>query len=141
VPWFRFIGEDGARVTLRYRNATVELTFANLDTPGASWGWVARKPNGAEIVLVAAPNTMALSAALMRHGFEVASGSAAEKIMRAAEKCGHAEELPSDELWRIDGSRCLPTIGHSARKGICRKNDSLPLLNSRCLACGEPTYE
>jgi len=47
-----------------------------------------------------AGNVMGLQSALMVRGFEVPAGSPAERIMRAAEKCGHAEELPDDPRWR-----------------------------------------
>lgn len=106
MPWFRFIGENGARCRLRFRNAEVQLVFANLqgrepDPAGLGcWAWVAQKPDGAQIILVRRGNMMALSGALSKFGFEVAAGTPAEKIMRAAEKCGHAEELPMDERWR-----------------------------------------
>jgi hypothetical protein len=99
MPWFRFIEE--ARVTLPFRNGPGELTFANL--PGEDgWAWVAQKVKspGPQIVLVRTGNVMALNAALMRRGFEVPSGSHAEKVMRAAVKCRYAEELPDDEHWR-----------------------------------------
>src|SRR5438874_2048746 len=58
VPWFRFIGEDGARVTLRYRNGPVELTFANLTGPDG-WAWVAQKKGKPDhVVLVRCGNVM-----------------------------------------------------------------------------------
>ena len=98
MPWYRFI--DEARVTLSFRNGRCELTFANLegDEP---WAWVAEKPNSAQqIVIARAANMLALGVKLRTEGFSVAPGSAAEKIMRAAEKLGYAEELPEDERWR-----------------------------------------
>ncbi len=101
MPWFRFIGE--ARVTLHYRNGRCELTFANLGGPD-SWAWVAQKDDSrtSQIVLVRRGNVMALQSALMIHGFDVASGSAAERVMFAAVKCGYAEELPDEERWRTE---------------------------------------
>lgn len=102
MPWFRFIGEDGARVTLRFRNGKCELTFANLGNFEAGWAWVAQRDSGARIVLVAKPNVMALQSALVWEGFEVAAGSPAERVMRAAVKCRHAEELPEEERWRTE---------------------------------------
>src|SRR5436190_21522402 len=101
MPWFRFIGEDGARVTLRFRNGTCELRFANLGGE-AGWAWVAHREGNppCEVVLVRAGNVMGLQTALNIHGFQVAAGSAAEKIMRAAVTCGYAEELPEEVRWR-----------------------------------------
>jgi hypothetical protein len=103
MPWFRFIGEDGARVTLRFRNGACELRFANLGEADG-WAWVAQrvKKPAAQIVLVRRGNMMALRSALTFQGFAVEAGSAAERIMRAAVKCGHAEELPDDERWRLE---------------------------------------
>ena len=99
MPWFRFIEE--ARVTLPFRNGACELTFANLGGENG-WAWVARKATKPtdEVVLVRTSNINALQVALTHRGFEVASGSPAEKIMRAAERCGFAEELPEEERWR-----------------------------------------
>ena len=101
MPWFRFIGEEGARVTLPFRNGEVRCSFANLG--GADgWAWVAERPDkpGQQVVLVRRPNVLALSRAIVGAGFPVESGSAAERVMRAAVKCGCAEELPEDERWR-----------------------------------------
>jgi hypothetical protein len=99
MPWFRFIGE--AQVTLRFRNAPCQLSFANLGEADG-WAWVAEKVNSPspQVVLVRKGNVMALHAALMVQGFEVEAGTAAEKVMRAATKCGFAEELPEEERWR-----------------------------------------
>ena len=99
MPWFRFI--EDARRKLSFRDGVCELTFANL--PGEDcWAWVAERKEqpSKHVVLLRRPNVMALSDALVRTGFAVESGSAAEKIMRAAERCGYAEELPDDERWR-----------------------------------------
>jgi hypothetical protein len=52
------------------------------------------------IVLVRRGNMLALRAALREDGFSVPSGSAAERVMLAAVRCGYAEELPDDERWR-----------------------------------------
>ena len=111
MPWFRFIGEDGARFRLRFRNGDCEFTFANLahesdPNNDGCWAWVARNRNGAQIVLVRRGNVMALQQALTLTGFEVAAGSAAERIMRAAEKARHAEELPGEERWRREIIQC-----------------------------------
>ena len=99
MPWFRFPGD--LKVTLPFRNGACELTFANLGTE-PSWAWVARRvdKSSSEITLHRAPNIMGLRVALGIQGFEVAAGSAAEKVMRAAVKCGYAEDLPDDERWR-----------------------------------------
>src|SRR5687768_7907534 len=99
MPWFRFI--DEANVTLPFRNGRCELTFANLGGLNG-WAWVARKRDkpGPEVVLVRAGNVLGLQGALRYDGFSVPAGSAAERVMRAAVKCGYAEELPDDERWR-----------------------------------------
>lgn len=89
-------------MTLRYRNGKCELTFANLGGMEAGWAWVAQRESGAQIVLVAKPNVTALRSALTQKGFEVAAGGPAERVMRAAVKCGHAEELPEEERWRTE---------------------------------------
>ena len=101
MPWFRFIGEDGARVTLPFRNGAIECTFANLGGEDG-WAWIAQKKDNPRerVVLVRCGNVMALGHALTSDGFVVESGSAAERIMRAAVKCGRAEELPDDARWR-----------------------------------------
>ena len=99
MPWFRFT--DETHVTLRFRNGACDLTFANLGGD-LSWAWVAQKrdsPAG-PVVLVRAANVVALRVALRETGFSVPSGSAAERVMRAAVKCGYAEELPEEERWR-----------------------------------------
>ena len=77
------------------------MTFANLGEE-PSWAWVARKVErpSHEIILYRAGNVMGLRVALAQVGFEVAAGSPAEKVMRAAVKCGHAEDLPEDQRWR-----------------------------------------
>jgi hypothetical protein len=99
MPWFRFTGD--LKVTIPFRNGACELTFANLGEE-PSWAWVARKVDkpSQEIILHRAPNVMGLRTALAIRGFEVAAASPAEKVMRAAVKCGFAEELPADERWR-----------------------------------------
>ena len=97
MPWFRFI--DEAHVTLRFRNGTCELTFANLrDEP--CWAWVASRPGAEPVVLVRAGNMLGLRAALREDGFNVAPGSKAERVMYAAVRAGYAEELPEDPRWR-----------------------------------------
>ena len=99
MPWFRFIEE--ARLTLPFKNGSCELTFANLegDEP---WAWVAQRRGvpGKQIVLVRSGNMLGLRVALREEGFSVPAGSAAERVMFAAVKCGYAEELPDDERWR-----------------------------------------
>lgn len=98
MPWFRFLDDVG--VTLPFRNGRCELTFANLGGVDG-WAWVAQKPNASEqIVLVRRGNMLALQTALKFDGFEVVAGSPAERVMIAAVKCGHAEELPEDARWR-----------------------------------------
>jgi hypothetical protein len=99
MPWFRFTGD--LKVTIPFRNGACDLTFANLGEE-PSWAWVARKVDkpAHEIVLHRAPNVMGLRVALANQGFEVPAGGPAEKVMRAAVKCGYAEELPDDEHWR-----------------------------------------
>jgi hypothetical protein len=99
MPWFRFT--DEAHVTLRFRNGACDLTFANLGGDD-SWSWVAlkRDSSAAPVVLVRASNVVALRTALRETGFSVEPGSAAERVMRAAVKCGYAEELPDDARWR-----------------------------------------
>lgn len=99
MPWFRFI--DEVRVTLPFKNGRCELTFANLDGD-EPWSWVAQRRGcpDKQIVLVRSGNMLGLRAALREDGFSVPVGSAAEKVMRAAVKCGYAEELPEDERWR-----------------------------------------
>jgi hypothetical protein len=99
MPWFRFI--DEANVTLRFRNGVCTLTFANLGGE-LSWAWIAQKRDSTAepIVLVRAGNVVGLRVALREDGFPIASGSAAERVMRAAVRCGYAEELPEDERWR-----------------------------------------
>src|SRR5688572_29649247 len=99
MPWFRFI--DDPRVTLRFRNGACELNFANLGQDNG-WAWVAQKTgkSSGQIVLVRRGNVMALQVALKSEGFDVPTGSSAERIMRAAVKSGYAEELPEDERWR-----------------------------------------
>ena len=79
------------------------MTFANLAEPDG-WAWVAEKKSKRvdRIVLVRRGNIMALRVALMQEGFDVPTGSAAEKVMRAAVRCGFAEELPDDERWRTE---------------------------------------
>ena len=101
MPWFRFIGEDGARVTLPFRNGAIECVFANLGGE-EGWAWVAQKKDRPHehVVLVRCANVMALGHALTAEGFSVEGGSTAERIMRAAVRCGHAEELPEDRRWR-----------------------------------------
>ncbi len=101
MPWFRFI--EDARVTLQFRNGEIECVFANLGGENG-WAWVAQKKRqpGKHVVLVRAPNVMALGHALTKDGFDAASGSAAERIMRAAVKTGRAEELPEDARWRAE---------------------------------------
>ena len=97
MPWFRFI--DDARVTLRFRNGTCELTFANLrDEP--CWAWVATRAGTEPVVLVRAGNMLGLRAALREDGFPVEPGSKAERVMHAAVRSGYAEELPDDPRWR-----------------------------------------
>jgi hypothetical protein len=97
MPWFRFT--DDARVTLSFRNGSCELTFANLrDDP--CWAWVATRPGAEPVVLVRAGNMAGLRVALREEGFAVEPGSKAERIMYAAVRAGHAEELPDDPRWR-----------------------------------------
>lgn len=100
MPWFRFI--DELKVTLPFRNGPCELTFANLGEGGNCWAWVAQKQSGKgdRVVLHRAGNMMGLRTSLAVSGFEVPSGSAAERIMLAAVKYGVAEILPDDEHWR-----------------------------------------
>ena len=92
MPRYRFTGD--ARVTLPFRNGRCDLTFANLDGEDG-WAWVARKQAqpGQHIVLVRCGNVTGLHAALSVDGVAVPPDSAAEKVMRAAVKCGFAEEL------------------------------------------------
>ena len=54
------------------------------------------------VVLVRAGNVVALRIARREEGFPVDSGSAAERVMRAAVRCGYAEELPEDARWRSE---------------------------------------
>jgi hypothetical protein len=112
MPWFRFI--DDARVTLRFRNGTCELNFANLGEEDG-WAWVAEKRGkpSEQIVLVRRGNIMGLQIALKSEGFDVPPGSPAERIMRAAVKSGYAEELPDDARWRRELLRARDT----ARRG------------------------
>ena len=115
MPWFRFI--DDARVTLRFRNGTCELNFANLG--GADgWAWVAQKSgkSSAQIVLVRRGNVMALQVALKSEGFDVPAGGPAERIMRAAEKSGYAEELPDEKRWREELIRARAALERSEAK-------------------------
>ena len=111
MPWFRFI--DETHVTLRFRNGACDLTFANLGGEH-SWAWVAQKRDSTAepVVLVRAGNVVALRVALREAGFSVAAGSAAERVMQAAVKCGYAEELPDDERWRRE-----LLAARAARKG------------------------
>ena len=99
MPWFRFV--DEVRVTLRFRDGACDLTFANL-TGDLPWGWVAEKRNSSKppVVLVRAGNMLGLRVALRESGFQIETGSVAERIMRAAVRAGVAEELPDDERWR-----------------------------------------
>jgi hypothetical protein len=99
MPWFRFL--DEARVTLPFRNGSCDLAFANLDGEDP-WSWVAQRRGvpGKQVVLVRRGNMLGLRVALRESGFGVPAGSAAERVMRAAVKCGYAEELPEDERWR-----------------------------------------
>src|SRR5688572_2794416 len=99
MPWFRFTEET--QVTLRFRNGTCDLSFANLGGE-LSWAWVAQKRDSMTdpVVLVRTGNVVALRVALREDGFRVEFGSAAERVMRAAVRCGYAEELPEDERWR-----------------------------------------
>lgn len=99
MPWFRF--SDEPRMTLRFRNGTCELWLANMgDADG--WAWVAEKPGDASsrVVLVKNSHMPSLQKALREDGFPVEAGGVAEKVMRAAVRCGRAEELPEDERWR-----------------------------------------
>src|SRR5687768_5269365 len=93
MPWFRFI--DDARVTLRFRNGACELNFADLGQENG-WVWVAQKSGKSptQIVLVRRENVLALRVALKSEGFDVPTGSPAERIMRAALKSGYAEDCP-----------------------------------------------
>ena len=115
MPWFRFL--DDARVTLPFRNGKCALNFANLGGD-EGWGWVAYREGeyNAQIVLVRAGNVAGLNDALRIDGFEVPAGGPAEKIMRAAVKCGHAEELPEEKRWREEllRARALATRRQSA---------------------------
>ena len=88
-------------VTIPFRDGSCALKFANLGGEGG-WAWVAEKANGEQIVLVQQPNVMALQGALNIMGFEVPNGSASEKVMWAAVRCGFAEDLPEDERWRVE---------------------------------------
>lgn len=98
MPWFRFI--EDARVTLRFKNGVCELTFANLGGEDG-WAWVAQKKGKPrDQVVLRRGNVMALQRALTGEGFGVAAGGAEERIMRAAVRCGFAEELPEEERWR-----------------------------------------
>ena len=112
VPCFRFIEE--AKVILPFRNGRCVLDFAVLEGPEA-WAWVAQREGepANHIVLVRKGNMMALHGALMSDGFGVEAGSPAEKLMRAAVKCGHAEELPENEGWR----REIILARHARKKG------------------------
>src|SRR5688500_2999809 len=98
MPWFRFI--DEANVTLQFRNGSANLHSATLggrmDGPGSH----RRDKPGPEIVLVRTGNMLGLRSVLRYDGFNVPASSPAERVMRAAVKCGYAEELPDDERWR-----------------------------------------
>jgi len=107
MPWFRFI--DDARVTLRFRNGVCKLCFANLGAVDG-WAWVAEKIDSLDqIVLVRRGNVLSLQSALVTDGFEVSGGSAADRIMIAAVRCGYAEELPDEERWRKELIRAKRT--------------------------------
>ena len=98
MPWFRFTGD--ARVTLRFRDAECELTFAVLG--GAEpWTWVAQRKNNPQhhVVLVRSGNVLGLRV-LMEDGFDVPAASPAEKVMQAAVKSGFAEALPDEKRSR-----------------------------------------
>ena len=99
MPWFRFI--DDARRTLRFRNGTCELWLANLGG-GEGWAWVAEKAGdpASRVVLVRHCHMPTLKETLTGSGFQVEADGPAEKVMRAAERCGFAEELPENEQWR-----------------------------------------
>ena len=99
MPWFRFV--DDGRVTLPFRNGKCVLNFANIGGD-EGWAWVAYREGdyNARIVLVRAGNVAGLNDAMRISGFEVSPGSPAEKVMRAAVKCGFAEELPEEKRWR-----------------------------------------
>jgi hypothetical protein len=114
MPWFRFI--DEARVTLPFRNGPCELTFANLegDEP---WAWVAQRHGtpGKQVVLARSGNMLGLRVALRVDGFCVSPGSAAERVMLAAVRCGYAEELPEDERWRRELLSARAALVRSSR--------------------------
>lgn len=114
MPWFRFTND--ARVVLPFRNGGCELTFANVGGE-LPWAWVAQKRTGSgqQVVLLQTGNIVALRVALFEEGFCVDAGSAAEKVMQAAVKCGHAEDLPDDERWRRELLSARAALQRSAK--------------------------
>ena len=114
IRWFRFT--DELKVRIPFRNGAVDLTFANLGEE-PSWAWVARKVEkpSQEIILHRAPYVVGLRAALSIHGFEVAAASAAERVLRDAVKCVHAEELPADERWREELLKARAALARAQR--------------------------
>jgi hypothetical protein len=115
MPWFRFL--DDPRVTLRFRNGTCVLNFENVGGE-ESWAWVAYREGdyNSRIILTRAGNVAGLNAALRMQGFEVPAGAAAEKVMRAAVKCGYAEELPEEQRWREELLRAR-ALAHVRQSG------------------------
>lgn len=62
-------------------------------------------------MLIRCPNVLALGNALTRMGFAVEAGSPAERVMRAAVRCGFVEELPEEERWRLELIRARRRVG------------------------------
>ena len=114
-----------------FRDGPCDLTFANLGGENG-WAWVAQKQNGEQILLVRSPNVMALQGALSVTGFELAKGSAAEKVMWAAVRCGFAEDLPDDERWREEVLRVrgqvdrLRSKNYELRQQLRQRGEGLP---------------